>query len=119
MILGLLPSDVYLEPDTLLVVVLSLTATILSALISYQAYRGYRRNDSRAMLYLAIGFVFITTVPFFVELLFYPLFGRRYSAQVASVVLPTVRYSIQIVGLSFVLYSIYGQLSGAASEPLE
>lgn len=107
--LQLLPSDVYLSPSMALVVGLSLTATILSALIAYQAFRGYRRNNSKPMLALAIGFTFITTIPFFVDLVFFPLFGRLYSARVASVVLPMVKYSIQILGLSFVLYSLYSR----------
>lgn len=112
MFLGLLPPAVALAPETALVVGLSLTATVLSALIAYQAYRGYRRNGSPPMLYLAVGFAFITTVPSFVDLLFYPVFGRLYSARVASVVLPSVKYGLQIVGLAFVLYSLYSRSSG-------
>jgi hypothetical protein len=106
MLLQLLPS-----PSLAVVVGLSLTATVLSGLIAYQAFRGYRRNESKPMLYLAVGFAFITTIPFFVDLVFYPVFGRMYSAQVVSVVLPTVKYSIQIVGLTFVLYSLYSRRS--------
>lgn len=109
MILQLLPPDVFPSPSLALVVGLSLIATVLSGLIAYQAFRGYRRNDSKPMLYLAVGFVFITTIPFFVDLVFYPVFGRMYSARTASVVLPTVKYSIQVVGLAFVLYSLYSR----------
>ena len=105
----LLPSDVYLTAETTLIVGLSLVATVLSALIAYQAYRGYRRNDSRPMLYLTIGFAFITTLPFFIDLVFYPVVGRMYSARTASVILPTTKYGIQIIGLSFILYSLYNQ----------
>lgn len=110
--LASLPSDVYLTPETALIVGLALGATVLSALITYQAYRGYRRNDSRPMLFLAIGFAFITTIPFFIDLVFYPVVGRMYSARTASVVLPTTKYGIQIMGLAFVLYSLYSQRSG-------
>nr|WP_303647791.1 hypothetical protein [Haloarchaeobius amylolyticus] len=28
--------------------------------VAVQSYRGYRRNDSQPMLYLAVGFVFIS-----------------------------------------------------------
>lgn len=31
--------------------------------VAYQAYRGYRRNGSRPMLYLAVGIVLLTTLP--------------------------------------------------------
>jgi hypothetical protein len=116
---GLLPSDVFLTSGNALIIGLSLVATTLSALIAYQAYRGYRRNGSRPMLFLAIGFMFITTIPFFVDLVFYPIFGRMYSAQITSIVLPVVKYGIQILGLSFVLYSLYGRRSDTASVTTE
>lgn len=35
----------------------------LGLFIAYLAYRGYRRNDSRPMLYLAIGFGIILGLP--------------------------------------------------------
>lgn len=31
--------------------------------VAYQAYRGYQCNESRPMLYLAVGIVFLTVVP--------------------------------------------------------
>lgn len=114
-----LPPVPLLTAGNALVVVLALVATALSAFIAYDAYRGYRRNDSRPMLYLAVGFAFITTVPFFVDLVFYPVFGRMYSVRVVSVVLPVVKYGIQIVGLSFVLYSLYGRTSGTDTVAFE
>ena len=107
--LDLLPSDVYLTWQNALVLALALIATALSALISYLAYSGYRRNGSRSMLYLAVGFAFITVVPFFVDVLFYSIVGRLYGARLASVVLPGTKYGVQIVGLGFVLYSISGR----------
>ncbi|MCW8173191.1 hypothetical protein D8S78_19205 [Natrialba swarupiae] len=33
-------------------------------MIAYIAYRGYRRNESRPMLYLSTGFVLVLGVPF-------------------------------------------------------
>ena len=107
-----IPSDVYLTAQNALVLGLALVATALSAFIAYQAYRGYRRNGSRPMLYLAVGFAFITTVPFFVDILFFAVAARYFGAQTASVVLPSVKYGIQIVGLAFVLYSLYGRRAG-------
>lgn len=121
--LGALPSDVYLTTGNALVLLLALVATGLSALIAYHAYRGYRRNGSRPMLFLAVGFAFITVVPFFVDILFYAVVGRMYRAEVAGVLLPGTKYGIQIVGLAFVLYSLYGrreqeggELEGAVGE---
>ncbi len=39
-------------------------SAILGAIVAWTAYRGYVRNDSQPMLFLAIGVVFLTTVPF-------------------------------------------------------
>ena len=100
--------------STLLVLLLSLTATALSALITVQAYRGYRRHGSRSMLYLAVGFAFITVLPFFVDVIFSAFYARYVGARIAAVVLPAVRYGLQIVGLAFVLYSLYGRRGGDA-----
>ena len=36
---------------------------VAGAFVAYQAYRGYRRNESRPMLYLAIGILLLTAVP--------------------------------------------------------
>lgn len=107
--LDVLPSDVYLTAGNATVLLLALVATGLSAVISYQAYRGYRRNDARSMLYLAVGFAFITLVPFFVDIVFYAVVGRLYRTRFTSVLLPSTKYGIQIVGLAFVLYSLYGR----------
>ncbi|PSP78159.1 hypothetical protein BRC81_08970 [Halobacteriales archaeon QS_1_68_20] len=35
----------------------------LGLAISYIAYRGYRRNDSRPMLFIALGFVLVVGIP--------------------------------------------------------
>jgi hypothetical protein len=45
------------------VLLLALATVVLGLYISYQAYRGYRRNQSRPMLFLAIGIVLLTFVP--------------------------------------------------------
>lgn len=108
-LLGVLPPDVYLTGQNALVLGLALLATTLSAVISYQAYNGYRRNGSRPMLYLAVGFAFITVVPFFVDILFYAVVGQVYGARAAAIVLPSTKYGFQIIGLAFVLYSLYGR----------
>lgn len=39
-------------------------AALLGIFIAYQAFRGYRRNDSRPMLFIAIGFVLVLAFPF-------------------------------------------------------
>lgn len=46
-----------------LLVTLRLVVFLLGFVIAIQAFRGYRRNDSPAMLYLAIGFALISARP--------------------------------------------------------
>jgi hypothetical protein len=36
---------------------------LLGLFIAYQAYRGYRRNESRPMLFIALGFVLVVGLP--------------------------------------------------------
>jgi H+/Cl- antiporter ClcA len=43
---------------------IGLLSGIIGLFIAYQAYRGYRRNDSRPMLYLAVGFALTLGIPF-------------------------------------------------------
>jgi hypothetical protein len=38
----------------------NLLVIALGFLVSYQSYRGYRRNDSTPMLYLSIGFLLLS-----------------------------------------------------------
>lgn len=106
---GFLPSDLYLSPGNAAVLLLALTATALSALITRQAFRGYRRHGSKAMLFLAVGFAFITVLPFFFDVVFSAFLVRYFRAAVAGVLVPSLKYCLQIVGLSFVLYSLYGR----------
>ncbi|WP_458189208.1 DUF7521 family protein [Haladaptatus sp. NG-WS-4] len=38
-----------------------LVTLVLSLIVAYLAYHGYRRNESKPMLYVSLGFVFIGT----------------------------------------------------------
>lgn len=42
---------------------LAAMTAIAGLFVAYQAYRGYRRNGSRPMLFLAVGVLLLTTVP--------------------------------------------------------
>ncbi len=39
----------------------NLLAIALGYFIAYQSYRGYRRNDSSTMLFISVGFLFVST----------------------------------------------------------
>lgn len=73
---------------------------VLGAFIVYLAYRGYKRNASRPLLYVSIGFGLIT-IGTVIEGLLYNLF--RYELLVA-VGIGTV---VTILGFVAIIYSIY------------
>lgn len=80
----------------------TVTATItaiVGAFVAYQGYRGYRRNDSRPMLFLAIGIALLTTVTFLARLVL-QLAGVGGAPGQQSVAL-----IVSVVGLLVVLYS--------------
>lgn len=83
-------------------VVAKLVTMALGFVIAYQAYRGYREHDSEAMLYVAIGFLFISFGAV-VEGILFDVFD--FSIFHAG----TVQTSIVAVGMLFVLYSLYGE----------
>lgn len=86
----------------------TLLAGLLGLLIVVQAYRGYRRNDSKRMFYLAVGFTFITLVPFAASLVGAAL---EPSMQAISMMplLPLISRLFEIIGLSVILYSLYSE----------
>ena len=82
--------------------VTALVTAVVGGFVAYQAYRGYHRNASRAMLFLAVGIVLLTTVPF---LLKQPLvlFSLATAAEAELAAL-----SCRVVGLLTVLYAFTG-----------
>lgn len=65
--------------------------------IAYIAYRGYRRNDSRPMLYVATGFVLVFGGPgaiFLVSLV----------APIPSLVTAGLTQFVELVGMAVMLY---------------
>ncbi|WP_425499719.1 DUF7521 family protein [Halorarum halobium] len=72
----------------------------LGLFIAYLAYRGYRRNDSRPMLYLAIGFGIILGLPIPVvalSLAFPTIPGPPSQALIQT---------LEIVGLLCIIYAL-------------
>lgn len=79
----------------------TLTA-LVGAFVAYQGYRGYRRNESQPMLYLAIGIVLLTTVPFLVrQVIGLASVGGPAGGQFAAT-------TLSVAGLLAVLYSFTG-----------
>lgn len=85
--------------------VIAKTITVsLGLLITYQAYRGYRVHGSEPMLYVAIGFLFIS-VGAVIEGLLFDVVG------LSIFVAGTIQTTIVAVGMLIILYSLYGRTS--------
>lgn len=75
-------------------------SALLGLFIAYLAYRGYRRNESRPMLFIAIGFVFALAVPFFLLLLYLAI---PFLSETVTAVLTQVS---QVSGLVAIVYAL-------------
>lgn len=86
----------------------TLLASLLGLIIVFQAIRGYRRNDSQRMLYLAVGFALITIAPLGLSLVFtIAAPALEAGSFLLSWVLPLASRLLEIVGLAVILYSLY------------
>jgi hypothetical protein len=90
-------------------VVAKLVTMGLGFLIAHKAYRGYRVYGSEPMLYVAIGFLFIS-IGAIVEGLLFDVLG------VSIFVAGTIQTSIVALGMLFVLYSLYGKMPTSPGE---
>ena len=75
---------------------------LFGTLIAYQAYRGYRRNDARSMLYLAFGLLLLTLVPFLLNVAVTTLISPE------QIVIALLENVSRLFGLVAITYSLYG-----------
>ncbi|WP_455448916.1 DUF7521 family protein [Natrinema thermotolerans] len=75
-------------------------SAVIGLFIAYQAYRGYRRNDSRPMLVIAIGFLFALAVPFLLVILYAIL------PFLSETLLAVCSQASQLSGLLAILYAL-------------
>ncbi len=80
--------------------IINMVALILGTFIVYLAYKGYKRNSSKPLLYVSLGFAFITagTVA---EGILYVIFT---SNLLVAIIAGT---AITVIGLVAIIYSIY------------
>lgn len=76
---------------------------VLGLFIGYQAYRGYRRNDNRPMLFLSTGLVLLTAVSFGVSVVLGSLGGQD------PFVTLGVQRAVDLAGLGCIMYALYGR----------
>ncbi|AGB31268.1 hypothetical protein C488_01114 [Natrinema pellirubrum DSM 15624] len=76
---------------------------LFGAVIAYQAYRGYRRNDAQSMLYLSIGLSLLTVFPFLLNVFVTTLVDPD------QVVIALLENVSRLLGLVAITYSLYGR----------
>lgn len=77
-----------------------LIALFLGAFIVYLAYRGYKRNASKPLLYVALGFALITAGTL-LEGLMFVILGSDILAAIA------IEGVLTVIGFVAIIYSIY------------
>ncbi|SFK60289.1 hypothetical protein SAMN04487950_0125 [Halogranum rubrum] len=92
-----------------LIVVLALGSTLVGGYVGYQAYRGYRRHDSRTMQALSLGLFFLTAVAFSIAfvgslLLREGILGLQYQQA-----LTLVTRLFQFLGVLLIAYSLHSR----------
>lgn len=92
------------EPSGLLLLALQgyeLVGAALGVVIAAIAYRGYRRNDSRPMLFVSLGFALALGVPLVLTVgyLALPVSGFQVVIQLAT-------QTVEIVGLLCIIYGL-------------
>ncbi|WP_256299954.1 DUF7521 family protein [Haloarchaeobius salinus] len=97
------------DPVQALVVVLAALSTAVGLLIGYQAYRGFRRHDSRPMQLLSVGLVLITAVTYSISFGGTILFREGILPLAYQQAHTVVVRVTQLAGLSCILYSLYSR----------
>ncbi|MGA2628136.1 MAG: hypothetical protein ABSF63_13875 [Candidatus Bathyarchaeia archaeon] len=75
-------------------------ALILGAFIVYLAYKGYKRNSSKPLLYVALGFALITAGTI-IEGILYVMLGSELLSAIAT------GTTVMVIGFAVIIYSIY------------
>jgi len=78
---------------------MTLAVLVLGVYVGYQAYRGYRRNDSRPVLFLGIGVTLVATGRPLVSTLGYVLLPG------ADLALAVLSFGVSVTGLLSILYA--------------
>lgn len=90
---------VFAEMDWI-VTVIKLVALALGTFIVYLAYKGYKRNSSKPLLYVSLGFALITAATI-VEGILYVIVGEEL---LMALFISTV---ITVIGFVAIIYSVY------------
>ncbi|MFT4889660.1 MAG: hypothetical protein ACI9YT_000571 [Halobacteriales archaeon] len=84
-----------------------LVTLVFGLAIAYVAFRGYRRNESRPMLFIAIGFVLAVAIPGTLSYLVYVFTSvANVSLGIDLVYLAALMQVSEIVGMACILYAL-------------
>jgi hypothetical protein len=92
------------EMTSLIVATLSVLQSvivILGLIIIYYATRGYRKTNNKSLLFLGLGFLFVTIGAVAAGLLFQFLNASIYEVE-------TIEAASEVVGFVLIVYSIVG-----------
>ena len=88
------------------VTIIKIVALVLGAYIVYLAYKGYRRNSSRPLLFVALGFALITGATV-IEGLLYVVVAPM-SDPISNLLLALlISTTITLIGFIVIIYSIH------------
>lgn len=96
-------------PLELVVAAVAFVSTVLGLLIGYQAYRGFRRNDSGRMRYISIGLILLTAIPYTVSFTGTLLIRLDLVAATMRTPIGLVARLIQLAGLACLTYALYSR----------
>lgn len=78
--------------------------------IAFVAFRGYRRNASRPMLFIAIGFVLAIALPGTIQIGLYVLMlAFDFSLPISQIYLAGLMQVSQLLGMAAILYALLMQ----------
>ncbi|MFB6164910.1 MAG: hypothetical protein ABEJ31_07110 [Haloarculaceae archaeon] len=86
---------------------LALGSTVVGSYVGYQAYRGFRRHDSRSMRYLSVGLVLLTAVAFLAAFVGSLLLRQGVLPTTYRQPLTLVTRALQFLGVLFIAYSLH------------
>lgn len=89
------------------IVAVAALSTALGLYIGYQAYRGFRRNDSRPMQLLSVGLILLTAVTYTTAFVATLLLRRGFLPLALEQPVTLVTRVFQLVGLLLIAYSLY------------
>ncbi|ELZ28408.1 hypothetical protein C474_14909 [Halogeometricum pallidum JCM 14848] len=91
------------------IIALAFGSTLVGAYVGYQAYRGYRRHDSRPMRALSLGLFFLTAVAFGIAFVGSLLLREGYLGLGYQQPLTLLTRLFQFLGVLLIAYSLHSR----------